>query len=216
MSDSKESIYAKARLGEKIGWGERPALVVVDYQRGFTEPSPMGGDMTVEVENTKRLADACRAKNIKCFYTRVGYNKDGSDLTVWSLKAPGLREYTRDSWMYEFDPRLGIQEEDICFEKHWPSSFMGTSLVQILIGMNIDTIILCGCTVGGCLYATAIDCLSYGYKTQIVTDASADRSEETKKIFMWNMGMKYGDLYTTDEVIEHINQMEPMTYSMLY
>lgn len=216
MPESKESIYAKARLGEKVGWGERPALLVVDYQRGFTEPSPMGGDMTAEVENTKRLADACRAKNIKCFYTRVGYNKDGSDLTVWSLKAPGLREYTRDSWMYEFDERLGIQEGDICLEKHWPSSFMGTSLVQILVGMNIDTLILCGCTVGGCLYATAIDCLSYGYKTQIVTDASADRSEETKKIFMWNMGMKYGDLLTTDDVIEHINQMEPMTYSMLY
>lgn len=218
MSDvSKESIYQKARLGEKIGWGKRPALIVVDFQKGFTmAESPMGGDMTAEVEATKRLADACRAKNIKCIYTRVGYNKDGSDLTVWSLKAPGLREYTRDHWYYEYDERLGIQDDDILVEKHWPSAYLGTHIVQMLIAMNIDTVILAGCTVGGCLYATAIDSLSYGFRAMIATDACADRSEETKKIFMWNMGMKYGDLFTTDEIIEHINAMEPMEYTMLY
>ena len=60
---SKESIYQKAKLGEKIGWGKRPALIVVDFQKGFTmADSPMGGDMTAEVEATKRLADACRSK----------------------------------------------------------------------------------------------------------------------------------------------------------
>jgi len=214
---SKESIYQRAKLGEKIGWGKRPVLIVVDFQKGFTMPeSPMGGDLTAEVEATKRLADACRSKNIKCIFTRVGYNKDGSDLAVWSLKAPGLREYTRDHWYYEFDERLGIRDEDILVEKHWPSAFFGTHIVQMLIAMNIDTVILAGCTVGGCLYATAIDRLSYGFRAMIATDACGDRSEETKKMFMWNMGMKYGDLLTTDEIIEHINSMEPMEYPMLY
>lgn len=218
MSDtSKEAVYKRARLGEPIGWGKRPALIVVDFQKGFTMPeAPMGGDMTAEVENARRLADACRRKNIKCIYTRVGYNKDGSDLSVWALKAPGLKEYTRDHWYYEFDERLGIQEEDILIEKHGPSALLGTHIVQMLIGMNIDTVILCGCTVGGCLYATAIDALSYNFRAMIATDASSDRAEETKKFFMWNMGMKYGDLLTTEEIIQHINSMEPMEYSTLY
>jgi len=216
-NNSKESIYERAKLGEPIGWGKRPVLIVVDFQKGFTmDSSPMGGDMTKEVGKAKKLAEACRTKNIKCIYTRVGYNKDGSDLSVWSLKAPGLKEYTRDHWYYEFDERLGIEDDDITVEKHWPSAFFGTHIAPMLIGMNIDTVILCGCTVGGCLYATAIDTLSYGFKAMIATDASADRSEETKQMFMWNMGMKYGDLLTTEEIIEHIDSMEPMEYSMIY
>ena len=214
---SKENIYKKANLGNPIGWGKRPALVVVDFQKGFTmAESPMGGDLTKEVEATKLLADACREKNIKVIYTRVGYNDDATDLGLWALKAPGLREYTRDHWYYEYDERLGIQKNDILIEKHWPSSFFGTHLTPMLISMNVDTVILCGCTVGGCLYATAIDALSNGFRAMIATDASGDRSEETKKIFMWNMGMKYGDLHTTDEIIAHVKTFEPLEYSVDY
>lgn len=212
----KENVYKKAGLGKPVGFGERPALIVVDFQKGFTKAeSALGGDLGAEVLQTKKLADACRKKNVKVVYTRVGYNKDGSDLTTWSLKVPGLLEYTRDTWFYEYDERLGIQPEDYLIEKHAPSAFFGTHLVPMLIALHIDTVILTGCTVGGCLYATAIDALSYGYRPMIVTDCAGDRSQETKEIFMWNMGMKYGDLMSCDEVIGVIDKLKPMQYTML-
>ena len=39
MSDEQaREVYAKARLGESITMGSRPAVLVVDFSCGFTDP----------------------------------------------------------------------------------------------------------------------------------------------------------------------------------
>jgi len=209
--NTKEQAYKRGKFGGKIGFGKRPAIVVVDFQKGFTQPDAMaGGDMTREVEATAKITTAAHIKKIRSFYTRVGYNKDGSDLGVFGLKVGILKEFTRDSELYELDDRLQIADNGIVLEKHWPSAFFGTHLNQMLIPMSIDTIIITGCTTAGCVYATAIDSCSYGYRTIVVSDAVADRSSETHNIFLWNMGQKYADIMTSDEVIQEISKMQSL------
>ena len=215
--NEREAAYKKAGWGASSGFGNRPALVVVDFQKGFTIPeSPLGSNMDFEVANTKKLADACRKKNIKIVYCRLGYNKDGSDMTTWQFKIPSLKEYTRDHLYYEYDERLGIQENDMLLEKHGPSAFFGTYLTSTFTALRIDTVMVAGCTVGGCVYATVVDAMSHGYRPVIVTDCCADRSKEVKDMFMWNMGQKYGELMASDEIIDHIETFEPLAYEMLY
>ena len=217
MTKNKEQVYEKAKLGGDVGFGKRPAILIIDFQKGFTVPdAPAGGDMKDAVEKATKIVDAGRERNIKNFYTRVGFNKDGSDLMVFGQKATILKEFTRDHWYYEYDDQLDIRDEDITIEKHWPSPFFGTHLQAMLTAMHIDTLILTGCTTAGCIYAAAIDACSYGYRTIVAEDGIADRSEETHEIFLWNMGQKYADIMTSKEIVEEIRKVEKLTYDFLY
>lgn len=212
----KEDAYASSNLGGKVGFGKRPAIVVIDLQKGFTLPeATAGADMSQTVENVNKLTEAGREKNIKVYYTRVGYQKDGIDLGVFGYKAFVLREFTRDHWNYELDERLKIREEDLIIEKHWPSAFFGTHLVQMLITTHVDTLIITGCTTAGCIYASTVDSCSYGFRTMVVSDGVADRAEETHNMFLWNMGQKYADVLTVDETIEEIKKIEKLEYDLL-
>lgn len=214
MSEIREAIYKRAKLGGKVGFGNRPVIIVVDFQKGFTLPqSPSGRDMTDRIMNAVMITNAARHKNIKIIYTRLGFNKDGSDLTTFGKKAFILKEFVRDHWYYEWDDRLDIKEDDIQIEKHCPSVFFGTPIAQILVTLQIDTVVLCGCTVGGCVYASAVDSCSFGFKTIVVSDASADRSQEVYDLFLWNLGQKYADIMTTDEVICKIQSINSLSYA---
>jgi maleamate amidohydrolase len=212
----KDEAYASSNLGGKVGFGKRPAIVVIDLQKGFTLPeATAGADMTQTVENVNKLTEFAREKNIKVYYTRVGYQKDGLDLGVFGYKAFVLREFTRDHWNYELDDRLKIKEEDVIIEKHWPSVFFGTHLLPMLITTHVDTFIITGCTTAGCVYASAVDSCSYGFRTIVVPDGVADRSEETHNMFLWNMGQKYADILSVDETIENIKGLEKLEYDLL-
>ena len=216
MSD-KEAIYSKSKLGGKVGFGKRPAIIVIDLQKGFTLPDAIaGGDMTETVENVNELTEAAREKNVKVIYTRVGYEKGGMDLGVFGHKAFVLRDFTRDTSDYEMDDRLKIHEGDIIYEKHWPSVFFGTHLVQMMTTMHIDTCILTGCTTAGCVYASCVDSCSYGYRTVVVEDGVADRAQDTHKMFLWNMGQKYADIMSVKETIAEIEKIESMEYDLLW
>ncbi|NQV03062.1 MAG: isochorismatase family protein [Bacteroidia bacterium] len=213
----KEEAYASSNLGGRVGFGKRPAIVVIDLQKGFTlAEATAGADMTETVESVNRLTEAAREKNIKVYYTHVGYQKDGIDLGVFGHKAFVLKEFTRDHWNYELDDRLKIKEYDVIIEKHWPSSFFGTHLLQMLITTHVDTLIITGCTTAGCVYATTLDSCSYGFRTMVVSDGIADRAEETHNMFLWNMGQKYADVLTVEETIEEIKKIDKLDYDLLF
>lgn len=212
---TREEAYEKAQLGGSVGFGKRPCVLVVDYQKGITSPeTALGASMDAEVESTARICAAARAKNIKCAFTRCAY--DGSKhCNVFGMKMPALKQLTYDSVNYEWDERLGVCHDDFEITKHWPSAFFGTSLVQYLNGLGVDTIILCGCTVAGCLYASAVDCCSYGFRTTIPVEAVADRSESVKETFLWNLGQKYVDLKHEQDVLDYFDSLDPLEYDKL-
>ena len=127
--------------------GERPAVLVVDLQYAFTDPAfPMGGAPLVEraVENTARVAAAARAAGVPVFQTVVAWRDDGSDLGLWPLKLPRLREVTLKSRWARVDERVW-DEDDVLLVKKWPSFFHGTPLHSLLTAAGRDTVIVTGC-----------------------------------------------------------------------
>ena len=46
-AEDKHAIYERAQFGHKLGYGKHPALVVIDFQIGFTKPelSPLAGHL---------------------------------------------------------------------------------------------------------------------------------------------------------------------------
>jgi nicotinamidase-related amidase len=82
--------------------------------------------------------------------------------------------------------------------------------------MHIDTVIVTGCTTAGCVNCTVIDSCSYGFRTVVVEEGVADRSEETHNMFLFNMGNKYADVLKLNEVIEKINKLDKLEYDLLW
>src|SRR5207247_11007629 len=108
MSDEEaRRVYAAARLGESVALGERPGVLVVDFSCGFTDPEcALGSDSTAEVEATKRLLDAARAKGLPVIFTTIGYEESLKDGGLWLQKAPALGELQVGGRWVEIDPRL--------------------------------------------------------------------------------------------------------------
>ena len=86
-----QDVYGRSGIGTRVGFGSSPALVVVDFQRGFTDPaSPVGGDVSEAVLATARLLAAARAAELPIAYTAVGFDPGLRDGATWLRKMPGL------------------------------------------------------------------------------------------------------------------------------
>lgn len=213
MEDS-EKIYSESKIGYRMGFGERPAVIVVDLQKGFTCADYFSGcNMDQAVHQTNRILDAAHEKKVQVFFCRLGYQSSvGVDLGTWGLKCHLEREFSNNSEYYELDERLHIGKQDIVFEKHFASAFFGSHLLQMLISLNVDTTILTGCTTSGCLNASVIDAVSNGFRTIVPSEACADRVQELHDTYLWNIGKKYADVVSTDETIAYLSKIAPMKY----
>jgi nicotinamidase-related amidase len=82
VSDEQaQEVYAKAGLGQSITLGSRPAVLVIDFSCGFTDPEcSLGSDCTGAVEQTKRVLAVAREKGLPVIFTTIGFEpslKDG-------------------------------------------------------------------------------------------------------------------------------------------
>lgn len=214
---SKEEIYASSTMGHKVGFGSRPAIIVVDFQNEYTRQDlgNTGASMIQECKMTSRLTKVAREKNIKVIYTKQTTKSQGIDVGTFNNKCHSLMKMHEGNWGYELDEHLDVEDTDIIITKTGPSVFFGTNLVQMLIKMHIDTVILCGCTMGGCVYASAIDSMSYGFRTIIVKDAVADKHKDVYDMFLFNATFKYADASDAAETIEYFDTLEPMEYDLI-
>jgi maleamate amidohydrolase len=107
----------------------------------------------------------------------------------------------------EIDPRIAPGNDDIVFNKRAPSAFFETGFVSMLVPMRVDTLIVTGCATSGCIRATVIDALSYGYRVAIPSDCIADRAEGPHEANLFDMDSKYGDVTSGDAVIEYFKSL---------
>ncbi len=61
-----------------------------------------------------------------------------------------------------------------------------------------------GTTTSGCVRATAVDAAQYNFHSIVPEECVWDRGELTHKVNLFDIQMKYGDVKTTDEVIEYL------------
>jgi maleamate amidohydrolase len=203
MSDEQaRAVYAKAGLGESVTMGSRPAVLVVDFSCGFTDPEcTLGSDMSEQVEATKRLLDAARAKGIPIVFTTIGYEPSLKDGGLWLQKVPALGDLQIGGRWVEIDSRLEPREDETIVLKKGASAFFGTNLASILISQGIDSVILCGATTSGCIRATAIDLLQYGYPTLVPRECVADRAQAPHEANLFDIQAKYADVVSIEDAL---------------
>jgi nicotinamidase-related amidase len=206
MTDDKERIYERAGMDNLIGYGERPALLVVDLQTGFTDPEgALGGDLSAVVDRTARLVEAAHENDVPVVYTRiVTDHPDGADLGTWIEKIPTLEVLAAGSEWVELDPRLPRAGDDYVLEKKQASAFHETELDSMLAAWGIDTIVISGCTTSGCVRASAVDACSHGYRPIVAEESVGDRATDPHEANLFDIHSKYGDVRPVGEVLEYL------------
>jgi nicotinamidase-related amidase len=209
VSDAEaREVYAKARLGESVTLGSSPAVLVVDFSCGFTDPEcALGSDLTAAVEATKRLLDAARAKGLPVLFTTIGYEPSLRDAGLWLQKAPALGELKLGGPWVDIDPRLERQAGETIVLKKGASAFFGTNLVAILISQRVDSVILCGATTSGCIRATAIDLLQYGFPTLVPRECVGDRAQAPHNANLFDIEAKYADVVSLTDALAYIESV---------
>ena len=202
--DDKHVKYQKAGLGRRIGFGDRPAILVVDFNKGCLakdSPLPPLMDLDDQVARSRRLIDLARPTGALIVYTTLGpYREDMQDVGPLGFKVPGLRIFTAGSTWAEIDPRLEVRPEDYVIWKKWQSSFHGTDLASILVHRRIDTLVVVGCVTSGCVRATVVDACTHGYRVTIPRECVGDRTPEIHEANLFDMNAKNADVIPVGEV----------------
>jgi maleamate amidohydrolase len=206
MSDEHaREVYERARLGGSLAFGERPAVLVVDFSCGFTDPEcALGADMTAEVEATRRLLEVARAKGLAVIFTTIGFEQSLKDGALWLQKAPALADLQLGGQWVEIDPRLERREEETVIVKKGASAFFGTNLAAILVAQGVDTVVLCGATTSGCIRATAVDLLQHGFPTLVPRECVGDRAQAPHEANLFDIQAKYADVVSLEDALGYL------------
>jgi len=201
--------YRAKGLAGRVGFGRRPAVVVIDFIVGFTDlESPLASDLDPQIEATGRLLEIARSRSVPVYFTTVVYEPDLKDAGLFIAKVPSLKTLVRGSRWVELDPRLHRRESEPIIEKRYASAFFGTPLASTLTVNGIDTLIVAGCTTSGCVRATVVDALQHGFRAIIPPECVGDRSAEQHAANLVDMDGKYGDVVDLAEVIATLDRVE--------
>ena len=206
----REVVYSEARMEDKrVGYGEWPAIVVIDLQYGETdEEYPMGSDLSAVIEATNELVDVAHAKDVPVFWTRVVYtHPDAADAGKWTAKVPLIAEWKAGTRWVEIDDRCHVGENDHVLDKRHASAFHETELDSMLTSMGCDTLIVTGCSTSACVRSTVDDASAHGYHTIVPETCVGDRSDEQHEAHLWDLDRKFADVESTDSVRTYLEQL---------
>ena len=209
MSDEQaREVYARSGLGASVTLGSRPCMLVVDFSCGFTDPAcALGSDLTAEVEATRRLLDVARDRGVPVVFTTIGFDASLKDGGLWLQKVPTLADLQLGGPWVEIDPRLDRREDETVIVKKGASGFFGTNLASVLVSQAVDTVILCGATTSGCIRATAIDLLQYGWPTLVPRECVGDRAQAPHDANLFDIGAKYADVVSVDDALSYLESV---------
>ena len=202
-------MYAERGFGRTIGFGERPAVVVIDLIRAFTDPaSPLGADLSEQLARTRSVIEAARAARVPVYYTTVAYDDaDLADAGTWVLKIGSLTTLRAGTPEVEVDPALGRLDGEPVIAKKYASAFFGTDLLSRLNARRVDTLVITGCTTSGCVRATAVDAIQHGLRPVVALDAVGDRSQAAHRQSLEDLQAKYADVVPAGDVLAYLSRL---------
>jgi maleamate amidohydrolase len=201
--------------GRTVGFGNRPAILTVDFQLGFTHPDwPAGKSPHIHraVEHTRQLLQPARACGIPVASCNVAWGS-AEDMGHWKVEALYDGSFFYGHPSTRLDPRICDPQHDFIFTKGAPSIFFGTPLMTFLTKHRIDTVIICGCTTSGCVRASVIDCFSYGFRTIVAEECVGDMEEGPHWDNLRDIGRRYADVVKLENVLGYLRRFERASFT---
>jgi len=213
---SAAEFYKSRGFGRPIGFGERPAIVVVDFINGFTDPAlPFGSILDDAIHATARLLEVARKQGgVPIVFIVTAYEFDDfRDAGLWKAKQAGITSLRAGARATEIDSRMGWRPNDEHhISKKFASAFFGTDLISRLNCLSIDTVLLVGCSTSGCVRATAVDGLQNGYRIMVVREAVGDRDGEAHERSLVEIDAKYADVISLDRAVTYLAERPPFGF----
>jgi maleamate amidohydrolase len=212
------AVVARARFGRRMGFGTRPAVLVIDAQRYMVGepgndaawPSSCGDVGRNAVAAIARVVAAAQAVNVPCLFTLFEVARDGSDMGVYRRKRDLMQD---ERWCLagslgaQMVPELVPASGDIVFVKKKPSAFHGTPLLGYLIDRGIDTVIVTGGSTSNCVRASVFDASSYNYRTIVAQEAVFDRIPVSHAISLFDMDRQFADVVPVDDILSYLGAL---------
>ncbi len=229
LTEQDKAVLVQSGHGARGGFGQRPALLVVDVSYAFCgdkdEPitesvkrwrNSCGADAWKALPVMARVIAAARGKNVPVIYT-TGAVANNKDWGSWALK----NSRTSDSLLqngldgYEIMPQVKPNPGEVVLRKLKPSAFYGTPLISYLHQSQIDTLVLAGTTTSGCVRATVVDGFSLNYRMSVIEDCVFDRFQASHAINLFDMHAKYADVVNSENAISYFNALPDSTFGPL-
>lgn len=206
--ENREDNYSGVFDG-RIGFGKKAVVLVVDFVNAYTTPgSALYAPAVVDaVRETVDVLDVARQNDVMIVYTRVQYSDNGLDGGIFVQKVPILRTMVAGEPLTDIVPELPPAEQDVVIVKQYASAFFGSPLAAMLTSQGIDTIVLTGCSTSGCIRATAVDGMQYGFRVIVPRECVGDRHPEPHEANLFDIDSKYGDVVSKAEVMEKLSSL---------
>jgi len=202
------SVNYKKAYDNQLGFGEKPALILVDFvQAYFDESCALYAGVEDALASALRIRELAREAGIPVIYTNVVYYEEGRDGGVFFRKAPVLKNFLVDDPMGGWPSGLQPALDELVITKQYPSAFFDTSLDSTLKDTGVDTLIITGVTTSGCIRATCVDAMSNGFIPIVVADACGDRHEAPHEANLFDMNAKYADVVSESEIVDYLRQL---------
>lgn len=202
-------MYKQRGFSSRVGFGEKPALLIIDFIKGFTDTAcPLGSNLDVEVAATKELLDLFRERGLPVHFTTTAYDDEMVSAGVFVKKVPGLAHLKFGSEWIEIDERLKPIAGEVVWTKQYASAFFGTALASALLAQKVDTLVVTGCTTSGCVRASAVDSCQHGFRTNVVRECVGDRSASAHEANLFDLDAKYADVVNIHEIKDVLRTLD--------
>jgi nicotinamidase-related amidase len=209
ISETEMQAYAKAKFGEKIGLGARPALLNIDTTNNFVDPAYA---MCAErdemlIQNFVTVTEAFRALDLPIYYSRRDDRSHPKKRGIWNLKlgTADTFEYAKDPNADQWPEAYAPHEQDVIVLKNKPSPFFGTPLESWLRYDNVDSLIVIGISTSGCVRAGVTDAFNHNFRVTVIEECCGDRSPTAHRANLFDMDMKMADVEPIDTVLAELH-----------
>ena len=206
------TVYQQRGFQRRVGFGERPALINIDLANAWTRPgNPFSCDgMDVIIPGVQRLLTATRAKTLPVVFTTTAYaitEGANSDMGLWNRKIP-LEALQLGTDAVAIDERIAPEPDEQVIVKKRASAFHGTYLSSFLNAHRVDTVIVTGVTMAGCVRHTVEDAIAEGFRPIVVRECVGDRVPGVVEWNLFDIDAKFGDVEPLERVLEYLDSVE--------
>ena len=188
-TESQQDYYDDIGFSQRLGFGQQPAVLVIDMCRGITEPGKMFIDMEEHIPPSMRLMRQPGGSAWNLHHGRLlkitptpGHSDSRSRCCAIHI----------DSEASEIDPRVPVLEEDHLITKKFQALLRHQS--AIAADRPWSTPPSSSAPTSGCVRATACDAVSGGFKPIVPSNRVADRAPLSHKVNLFDMDSKYADV----------------------
>jgi len=205
-NDRLHDQYERAGFAGRVGFGMRPAVIVIDMGRAWLDVlCPIGSDLSVVLDNIVLLLSVARSAGVPVFFTTMAYDPELAEVGAHVIaKVPHVSWLIRGSEWVQLSPALGRRADEPLIEKQRGSAFFGTTLMSQLVSRRVDTTVIVGCSTSGCIRATATDAHDENFRVIVPAEAVGDRSASAHAANLFDIDARYGDVMALDEVIAEL------------